>query len=383
MNILFLAHPGSVHDLSWMTSLASRSGIRCFCVARKADKRFLKPGFISDLGEKKITFCGFIPDFSIVRPWQTIKGFSILSKVINKHQIDLFHILYAEPNALWVWRKKSLGIPVVITTRGSDILITIQNTFKSGSVLNNILKKLYTSAFLNADFITCTSRLQMEMISRLTKRNDKMELIRTGVDIESIRFADKNKMPDILKNKKYIFFPRNMRPVYNHEFALEAISKLPDSLKKEYAFVFLDSDSTNREYVGKIKNKLSHLKDFYFIFLPSLTKEEVFALYTKAAMVVMTPMSDGSPVSAMEAMASRCPVVMPDLNYDNVLFNPETVFFYKKNDVSSLVNSIMNILDDKITTKTITANAYKTILENGDIEKEMKRFQDIITKLKT
>jgi len=178
MNILFLAHPGSVHDLSWMTSLASRSGIRCFCVARKADKRFLKPGFISQLEEKQITFCGFIPDFSIVRPWQTIKGFSLLRNVINKHQIDLFHILYAEPNALWVWRKKSLGIPVVITTRGSDILNTIQNTFKSGSVLNNILKKLYTSAFLKADFITCTSLKQTKIINDLTKRDKGLKIIR-------------------------------------------------------------------------------------------------------------------------------------------------------------------------------------------------------------
>ena len=376
MNILFLAHPGSVHDLSWMTSLASRSGIRCFCVARKADKRFLKPGFISQLEEKQITFCGFIPDFSIVRPWQTIKGFSLLRNVINKHQIDLFHILYAEPNALWVWRKKSLGIPVVITTRGSDILNTIQNTFKSGSVLNNILKKLYTSAFLKADFITCTSLKQTKIINDLTKRDKGLKIIRTGIDVKAILEAAENELPGELRGKKYVFFPRAMRPVYQHEIALDAVKGLPDNLKKEYVFVFLDADSTDTDYVSFIRDKMSRMPDSLIEFFPKLSQEIVFKLYSEASLVVMTPLTDGSPVSALEAMATGTPVLMPDLDYDNEIFNETTVNFFSNSDSKDLSEKIRQLLlQDAEDVKT--KNACEVVGKMADRNSEMEKLVEI------
>lgn len=376
MNVLFLAHPGSVHDLSWMTSMAAGSGIRCFCVARKADKRFLKPGFISQLEEKQITFCGFIPDFSIVRPWQTIKGFSLLSNIIKKHGIDLFHILYAEPSALWVSRKKFLGIPVVITTRGSDILITIQNTFKSGSVLNTVLKKLYKSAFLKADFITCTSLKQIKVIKALTKRDKGLEIIRTGVDVKAILKAADNELPIALRGKSYVFFPRAMHPVYQHELALEAVKGLPDKLKKEYVFVFLDADSKDKDYVSFIRDKMAGMPDCLIEFFPKLSQEKVFKLYREASLVVMTPLTDGSPVSALEAMATRTSVLMPDLDYDNEIFNETTVSFFRNSDSKNLGEKIRQLLfQDAEDVKT--KNAFDVVSKMADRNSEMKKLVEI------
>jgi glycosyltransferase involved in cell wall biosynthesis len=44
----------------------------------------------------------------------------------------------------------------------------------------------------------------------------------------------------------------------------------------------------------------------------------------------MTPISDGTPNSALEAMSARCPLIMPNLPYDKSIF--EDCCFVLNND---------------------------------------------------
>lgn len=381
MNILFLAHPGSIHDIKWMSYASSLPENKCICISRDADKVFLGKGEFAELQQKDIHFAGYLPDFSIMRPWQTLSGYLELKRIIKKHQIDVFHILYAEPNALWVWGKRVLDIPVIITTRGSDILITIQNTFQSNSIINRIVKKIYRSAFKNADYITCTSKAQINNVKTLTGRKICIELLRTGLDLETIASSQENMIPESVDGKKYIFFPRNMRPVYNHQFALEAIKKLPVSIKEEFFFVFLNSDSQDLNYLNIIKEKMSQLNCSKFIFLPTLSQKDVFALYGGATMVVMTPISDGSPVSAMEAMACGSIVVLPSINYDKDLFNENTCKFYRPNDSSNLSKVMMELINNDHEKARLIENARIIMQKEADSIIAKTRINEIYFKI--
>lgn len=381
MNILYLAHPASIHDLKWMQFTSSDPDHHCICMVRSGDKNSINESHLNVLKENSIEFAGYISDFSIARPWQTLKGFILLRRMIKTYRIDLFHILYAEPNALWVWGKNWLRVPVIITTRGSDILITIRNTFQSGTILNSIVKKIYKAAFLKTDYITCTSQLQMDTITHLIGRKEKMELIRTGIDIEKIIVSDKSSLPDKLKGRKYIFFPRNMRPLYNHELAIDSIKLLPREIKNNYSFIFLDEDSDDQNYVSFIKEKMREVLNSDFIFLPRQDQKTVFELYKRSSLVVMTPDSDGSPVSAMEAMVCGSPVILPEMNYDTDLFNPGTIFFFPEYTPSSLANQINFVINNPDRVKLITDNAKKKIIEKGDRVKEMTKLYNIYQEL--
>ncbi len=106
-----------------------------------------------------------------------------------------------------------------------------------------------------------------------------------------------------------------MKPVYNHEFTVGAISKLPADIRTQYSFVFVNADSAYPAYVENIKRLIREV-DARIHFLPSLPHEQMLSLYKQAALVVMKPLSDGSPVSAMEAMISKVPVILGPIPYD-------------------------------------------------------------------
>src|SRR5690606_19613969 len=119
------------------------------------------------------------------------------------------------------------------------------------------------------------------------------------------------------------------------------------NIKREYVFVFVDNNSPVISYVEKIKKRMLEVKDASFCFLPSQQPASIFALYKQASLVVMTPKSDGAPVSAMEAMACKAPLILPPLNYDQDLFG-EGVCRLNSRSPQELAKKIEQILTGEL-----------------------------------
>ncbi len=334
MNILFLADPNSIHDIKWITYFSSKYG--CYLISRESPNH--KPD--KKLGEFNINYVGSIKDYSTLKFWKNGLEAKKLKKVIQLYKIDVFHILYTEPNILWAIYKPKFKIPIIASNRGSDILVTINNTFKSKSLLNYFVSKNYKKAFSQCNYITCTSNSQLNTVNAL-KLSKQVTLIRTGVDLQAI---DRLSKAEVIKGiqKPYVVFPRNMRPVYNHELALKAIKKLPESIKSKYEWVFIDANSSDIEYVTKIKSIIGSIKDTKIHFFYKLTQDALFPLLKNASLAIMTNLSDGSPVSAMEIMYLKTPLLLSPLNYDQAIFSK--IITFKEFNSTSVANSIKTML---------------------------------------
>lgn len=382
MNVLFICHPGSIHDIKWMNFVPAAMGAAKFCVVRKSDRQFLPENFITKLKqEAEVEFIGYIEDFSVARPWQTLLTVFRLKKIISDRKISILHALYAEPNALWAWWRPFLNTKMILTTRGSDILIVIKNTFESRKMIDRIVSRLYKSSLLKFDYITCTSLRQKELIMQLSGRKSYIEVIRTGVDLRigAVKLNDEKQSK--ISGKKIVFFPRSMRPVYNHELAVDALELLPEMIKKEFAFVFVDSDSHNYAYVERIKSRMAAKKDVEFVFLHLLAQREMFRILKMSSLVVMTPLSDGSPVSAMEAMVCKVPVVLPDIGYDDELFNENTVSFFSPGNAEELAVIITDQLINPGKYQQITEEAFVVISAKANRAKEMEKLNGVYDSL--
>ncbi|MER3329554.1 MAG: glycosyltransferase, partial [Candidatus Kapaibacterium sp.] len=75
----------------------------------------------------------------------------------------------------------------------------------------------------------------------------------------------------------------------------------------------------------KIENIMQGISEVDFVFLPQVSQETILELYKKSSAVVMTPLSDGSPVSAMEAMACGANVILGPIQYDSQIFNTNVI----------------------------------------------------------
>lgn len=365
MNILYLADPSPVsHDVKWMNHFLEE-GHKVFFLTRPTTSENVNHDHLGDA-----RFIGEIHDFSIFRPKNIFKGFQIIVDSIKKYQIDIFHILYAEPNALWALFARFYNCKVILTTRGTDILVTIPQ-FRSAKNLSKLyVPKLYNLAFKQFDVITCTSVQQIASINKISKDAPKPCLIRTGIDIS---FVESFKKQNDHKSKiegKYVFFPRSMKSLYNHEFAIRAISKMNSTFKDCYTFVFIGRDSKDVQYVKEISRLMENSPGVKFEFLNWQDRNSLYSLYMYASLVVMTPKSDGSPVSAFEAMAFQVPVILPPLNYDDDIFGKNVYQFHAWDE-----NELTDLIEKALTTDNtkLIENAYITVLKRANKELEMKK----------
>lgn len=265
-----------------------------------------------------------LPVFSLTRFAKTWRSIRELKRSIRELDIDLVHFSFATPHAI---RAPFLNTPFMITTRGSDVLIVSPSLLAENGLRglhDRMLFRLIKKAFNRAKRITSTSTAQIENIGQLFGQHLKPELLRTGVDVQAIQEVGTSALPDILRNETFIFFPRYILPIYNLELQIETIGLLSEEIKERYTFVFLDVGKANADYTRAIRKKIEAL-DAKTIILGELSQKEMWSCFHRASLTVMTPHSDGTPNSALEAFAAKCPVIMGNLPYDESLFGASCI----------------------------------------------------------
>lgn len=325
-----------------------------------------------------VTVIGSLDDFSIKNFLRTLREWKKVRSTLIRYQIHIFHIMYADPNSLWcVFREKNTLGKWILTTRGTDILKGIPGHYNKKDLLNKIVSALYTKAFKKFDWITCTSQQQKKGVKKIVDHKN-VEIIRTGVDVINVLKDTIKYRNPLLADRKYILFPRNMRPLYNHEFSLAAIRLLPEQIKKEYLFVFVDRDGSDHAYVSKVEDLMKQDKNAQFIFMNRQSQEAIWQLYKDASLVIMNPISDGAPVSAMEAMLCQSPLIIGNLEYDKDIFE-NTVLKLCSWEPQELASIIINVLSGSIVLDKVAASS--RIVGIGNRATEMKKLRDIYLSL--
>jgi len=369
MNILYLCDPSiKSHDLTWMKYFAKRNN-RVFVIHRNTVSKHIDTDYLTNL---EIKLIGGINDFSILRPFSTLKTFLFIKSIVIKLNIDVFHIIYAEPNALWALFKNNFKCKIGLTTRGTDILVTITQFSLFKKFQDYYIFPLYRSALKKFDFITCTSNSQKDKIEQITDYLVSPFIIRTGVDFASIMKTASNNSISI--DGKYILFPRTMKPLYNHELAISSLKFLNDTIKSSYTFIFLDKDSEDSGYVRSIQKLINQYFDINILFLERQDKKSFIYLLKSTSLVVITAKSDGSPVTAMEAMALGIPVILPPLNYDSDIFG-DWIFKLESWDANELAKTITKALTGICHSNT--KKAQTIIHKHADTEKEMAKLLEL------
>ncbi len=365
MVVLYVADPNSIHDRRWIEAFC-RKGIKCIVVPRWNHFHTWQNNHLKN--EVSFNVEQPLPDPSVLHPLREAKGALHIRKLIKKYKVIILHIIYAEPNALWCRFKYIFKIPIFITTHGSDILKTIPSFDQRKGILNRIVYERYKTSFTYADQITCSSTSQRNSLLQISADlKPKINVIRVGVDLGCVYQSNFSPLVD---GSPFILMPRNMQPIYNHEFTLDAIKLLDEKYKREYSFVFLNSDTKNIEYFNKVKNKANSI-DTKFIFFPTLEHKALIGLYKQASLVIMNPLSDGTPVSAMEAMACKVPVILGPVKYDSEIFN-DSVFKVERWNPMDLALLITNLLAnrDDLIGKTVD-NAFHAVSVYGNFELEI------------
>lgn len=374
--VLYIANGNSIHDVKWMSYFSAQTEhYQCFLLVDSLNP--LSQETIDQLTKLQITVLEPINPISLSHPILTLRAILYYKRLIRSICPDLVHVLFATPHALWLNFSKT---PSIITMRGSDILLVIPELLNKKG-----LKKLYFSflfrqfkkAFEKAQVVTGTSHPQLEKARALFSRTT-LKLIRTGVDVEKIEQLDLPALiPDALKNTPFVFSPRFMAPIYNIEFQIETLALLDASILQSYTFVFIRGKQYDETYYQRQLKRLAELKatlQINYLVIDYLTQEEMWMILKKASLCVMTPISDGTPNSALEAMSAKCPLILSNLNYDKDLFE-NTCLQLNTFDVNEFKESIEFALRNY--DPSLLAVAYDSVKTLGNRSVEMKKLGEI------
>jgi glycosyltransferase involved in cell wall biosynthesis len=379
IRVLYIGDPSSVHDLKWVSYFSTRDDFEAYFLVQEHEMHLITPERKSQFDELGITVEGPIKSYSLWRFWENRASIYKIKAVIAKRKIDVVHPLFATPFSLWT---RNLSVPSVITSRGSDIHVVLAGLGK-GSFLQRIhgklLLKKFKSAFENAAAITCTSQGQLDKINSVFGTNLSAEIIRTGVNVSEIdELSPKIRLSPIFSGKKIIFLPRYIQPIYRTELQLKALMNLPDTLRPQVALVLVKGSRSPKKYMQRVEALLKQCGLPHQIF-ERLTQQEMWSMFKKSSLAIMTPKTDGTPNSALEAMAAKCPLILGSFKYDEDLFSEEFCHRMKSDSVEELSELVTESL--KRYPKEKIEAAFENVTERGNRPVEMERLRKVYLRL--
>ena len=319
MNILYLGDINSVHDFKWVSYFSVQKKHTVFFVTESENYDLLSSDRKAVLEEANIIVLPPIFNFSLFNLFKSYKSIRLLRKYIRNYNIDIFHVLFGSPQAIWLnfFSKKTKK---VITTRGSDVLVLLRSVCESSGIKNKILKWLLISGYKKADYIASTSDVQISFLQSIGVNSSKNQLIKTGVDVKKI--IEQNPLEKVnTKKEKFVFSARYISEVYNMEYQIEAIKGLPKNILEDFSFLFVKKPGDDSKYFQGVIAQLEAIKDLQFDVCENLTQPQMWATLKSSQLTYMVPKSDGTPNTALECMAMKTPLIMGDLDYNYELFD--------------------------------------------------------------
>lgn len=289
MRVLFLSDAKSYHTKRWVDYFVER-GHPCFLISlekgipTKAEEFFIKSRIL--------------PSF-LKYPFSIRK----IKKIAEKIKPDLINAHFV-PNYGLIGASLHFR-PLVVSTWGSDILISPQKSFLHKLRAKYVLKK--------ADLITTDAKFLTQAILNLGIGEKKVIENPMGVDRDIIHEDEKKRSDFSYREEKknfVILSNRRLEPVYDVITLLKAIPLVIKQTQKRAKFVIVGEGSQK----GKLVKFARDLKtEEYVAFKGELSRKDLIDYYKESDIYISTSLSDSTSVSLLEAMALGLVPIVTDI----------------------------------------------------------------------
>jgi glycosyltransferase involved in cell wall biosynthesis len=314
-----------------------------------AIEKNINPIFVSELN-RKLNF--FRDSISFVK----------IYKIIEKEKPDIIHTHTAKAGAIG----RMAGI--VYNFFNPSRRIKLVHTFH-GHIFEGYFGKIKTKIFIliekflakfSAKIITVSEEVKKELVSLEISRENKIELIPLGFELEKFL-----RIP--IRNDNSIFnvgIVGRLVPIKNHRLFLDAAAKMiKDNSDIKIRFKIIGDGELRQElqdYVRKLD--IGFLVDFLG------WQKDLARIYSDLDIVALTSINEGTPLSLIEAMASGRAVVATDVGGVRDLLGNEILTAEKQ-------TKNFKILERGIIVPSQDSDAFSAalsyILENNSLRKDI------------
>jgi glycosyltransferase involved in cell wall biosynthesis len=236
---------------------------------------------------------GFLPlDFRLLA-WRSAAR---LREWIQAIRPELMHVHQANSVAWHAQRAaRGLGIPLVLTAWGSDVLLLPQ--------ANSLMARMVRANLQAADLVTSDSLYMAACIRQLAGESVSIDILNYGMDALP-------PSPVFSAKQKQVLSCRLHKPLYRIDAIVRAWGEI------EQRGQFADWSLTvaaNGEDTPALKQLAAELNLARIGFTGFIPQEELAALYRSSRVFVSVPRSDATSISLLEAMGHGCLPVLSNL----------------------------------------------------------------------
>jgi len=301
-------------------------------------------------------------------PPYTIALGSEMSRVTDRHGLDLLHVHYSIPHATAAYMSRQItGKPYVVTLHGSDVTIL-------GS--DPAYEPVNTYSVEAADAVTAVSRFMVEEARNSLGIEHEITVIPNFVDTELYK-PDACIDPERAESRDIVVgHVSNFRPVKRIEDLIYAMcivtKKAPD------ARLILVGDGPERHGIERLIDKLglrhSVLLDGYRSDVP----ERLKCLDT----LVLCSETESAPLTVLEAMSSGLPVVATNVGgIPEIVEHGHNGFLVPLKHPEDIAERLLELNADKRKMRLMGERARETVLERFSTDKVVGRYLEVYEKV--
>ena len=313
---------------------------------------YKKPVRLSDVNENLYFHKVNVPDYPLFSfvPYELALSTKLVG-VVKQYSIDVLHVHYAIPHAYAAYmakkmlKEQSINIPIVTTLHGTDITLVGNHPSYKTAVTFSINK---------SDIVTCVSKSLKEDTLNQFEIKKEIKVIPNFIDINKyIIQQDLCVVENPIPSKKFIIsHVSNFRPVKN----IFNVIKVFYNIQKEIdCKLLMIGEGPEKIKAEKMCNDLgiSNLVEF----LGNTNQVEKNLCHSDLFLLPSSTESFG--LAALEAMASKVAVIssnaggLPEINIDG-----KTGYVCNFNDIDSMTNKAISILNDKKNLELFKENAF-------------------------
>lgn len=206
------------------------------------------------------------------------------------------HFLYPDGIAAVILGRR-LGLPVVLSARGSDVNV---------KCLNPVMRKWVQWAAARCAAIIAVSQALATRMAELGIDPPILEVIPNGVDLEKFRPRDREQSRRHFGvTGKVMASVGHLVDDKGHQFAVEAVASLPDTT------LLIVGEGPRKARLQQLARKLGVAERVHFAGL--VPHEEMPALYSAADVLVLASAREGMPNVILESLACGTRVVATDV----------------------------------------------------------------------
>lgn len=365
LKICFIADGYSIHLKRWVNYFSGK-GYEVHVISSR-----FSDGFYENIKLHKLI--KLLPEKNIVLSYSNGLLWPIqVMFLIKQIKPDLVDAHYIEING---YLAALAGFhPLIMTTWGSDILITPYGNIFHRYLINYSLKK--------GDLILFNSKAAEESLINLGVSPSKLRKYLHGINLSDFEPSKKDleirEHLGIRGESPLIISTRHLEQTYNLEMLIKAI---PLVLKKEpdAKFVFV-GDGPQRNYLINLSEYLGIKNATRFV--GSVPHHLIPKYLSTSEVYVSTSITDSSPVSLQEAMASGLAVVVTDIPANREwITDGKNGFIVPLNDIYALSVRILFLLQNDSLRLRFGELNRRIVEETDDYNKEMEKIENIYLSL--